>query len=654
MLKKHNFAMKMCALLLCTAVAIACFYVPEDTSVSAEYDELRGLWVSTVANIDYPSTQTTNADTLQSELLTIIENADAMGFNSIFFQVRPASDAFYQSDIFPWSRYLTGTQGTAPENGFDPLAFAIEETHKRGMELHAWINPYRITNTASDNDKLAANNPAVLHPELVITDSNGKMYYNPGEADAIDLIIAGAVEIVQKYDVDGIHMDDYFYPTASFNDDGTYAYYQDQYPDKADWRRSMVDTLVREMGAAVHEVKPDVQFGISPSGIWANDDTPGGSATRGSSSYHQLYADTKGWVEKGYLDYIMPQIYWNIGYEIADYSILSQWWSDVVTNANNGTKLYIGEAAYKASEGSTDAWKGDNGINELRTHVQMCRENSNISGYCMFTYGDFIDTPALYQLMQEVNATPANKIESEEPPAEATAEPEPTQAPENTEDSSDKPSVPAEGGNEGIIDEGTSSIDGYVNKFQDLDEYWWAIDSINALASQGIIKGRSETEFDPDSYITRADNTILLFRVLGKTATFTDNFDDVYPGTYYYDEIGMAKALGIATGVGNNLFDPEQKIQRQDMATMAYRVLSQEKLLTAIPNTAILNQFSDKNDMYFYAQQPIAACVEAGLMSGYGDGTIRPREYATRLEVALFVHRIQLLMQSQQTTSAEA
>ena len=133
--------------------------------------------------------------------------------------------------------------------------------------------------------------------------------------------------------------------------------------------------------------------------------------------------------------------------------------------------------------------------------------------------------------------------------------------------------------------------------------------------------------------------------MLGKTADFTDNFDDVYPGTYYYNEIGMAKALGIAAGVGNNLFDPEQKIQRQDMATLAYRVLSQEKLLTAIPNTAILNQFSDKNAMYFYAQQPIAACVEAGLMSGYGDGTINPHGYATRLEVALFIHRIQQLIQ---------
>lgn len=637
MIRKHTFTMKICTLLLCTAVAIACFYAPEETPVSAEYDELRGVWISTVANIDYPSRQTTSADTLKAELSAIIENANAMGFNSIFFQVRPASDALYQSDIFPWSRYLTGTQGTAPDGGFDPLAFAIEEAHNRGMELHAWINPYRITNTSSDNDKLAANNPAVLHPELVITDSNGKMYYNPGDSGAIDLIISGAVEIAQKYNVDGIHMDDYFYPSASFNDDGTYAYYKDQYPDKAAWRRSMVDTLVREMGKAVHEAKPGIQFGVSPSGIWANSDTPGGSATKGSSSYHQLYADTKGWVEKGYLDYIMPQIYWNVGYEIADYSILSQWWSDVVSNANNGTKLYIGEAAYKASEGSTDAWKGENGVNELRTHVKMMRENTNISGYCMFTYGDFIDSPSLYQLMQEVNATPANKIEPEQPTTDNP--PEPTEAPVNSETPADKPSVP-------IGDENEGSPNGtYVNKFLDLDEYWWAIDSINALASQGIIKGRSETEFDPDAYITRADNTVLLLRVLGKTADFTDNFDDVYPGTYYYNEIGMAKALGIATGVGNNLFDPEQKIQRQDMATLAYRVLSQEKLLTAIPNTAILNQFSDKNAMYFYAQQPIAACVEAGLMSGYGDGTINPRGYATRLEVALFIHRIQQLIQ---------
>ena len=188
----------------------------------------------------------------------------------------------------------------------------------------------------------------------------------------------------------------------------------------------------------------------------------------------------------------------------------------------------------------------------------------------------------------------------------------------------------------------------YTNKFLDMDSYWWAMDAVNSLASQGIIRGRSETEFDPDSYITRADNTVLLLRVLGKTADFTHNFDDVYPSAYYYKEIGMAKTLGIAGGVGDNLFDPDAYIRRQDMATLAYRVLQEENALTAIPNTAVLNQFLDKDDIDFYARDAMAACVSAGLMSGYGDGWINPKGNASRIEVALFMYRIQNLLHESQ------
>ena len=628
-MKKHEFTFRIVTLIVCTAIAVGLFYVPQNNgTVEAEFSELRGIWVATVSQLDYPSTYTTDADVLKNDLITILDNAQDMGFNSVFFQVRPAGDALYKSEIFPWSKYLSGTQGVAPDDGFDPLAFAVEEAHKRGLELHAWINPYRVTNTASDNDQLAANNPAVLRPELTFTASDGKIYYNPGEAEAIDLIIQGAVEIAANYDVDGIHMDDYFYPSASFNDDGTYAYYQDSYPNKDDWRRSMVDTLVREMHNAVHEVKPNIQFGIAPSGIWANSSSmPEGSDTRGNQSYFSLYADTKGWVEKGYVDYIMPQLYWNIGYELADYTTLLNWWSNVVASANNGVKLYIGEGAYRTVSSTLDAWTGENGTNELRTHIAMGRENPNVSGYCMYTYNTFLQNPSIYSLMQEVNATPAEKLEEESSPTpspEAAATPEPEPAAEPTETPG-----PAD-----------------ANGFTDMGEYQWAQNEITSLVQQGIIRGVSETEFAPDSYITRADNTALLLRVLGKTAEFTDNFDDVTPDKYYYEEIGMARALGITEGVGNNLFAPEQYILRQDMATLAYRVLREEGVLTAIPNTGVLNVYADVNYIDFYARDAMAACVGAGLMSGYGDNTIRPQEYASRIEVALFIYRIQQLIQA--------
>lgn len=630
MKNSKGFMLRVLAMVLCAVISSAAFYIPEGVSVRAEEDtELRGVWVSTVANIDYPSRQTTNSEILKSEMIEILDNCKSMGFNAVFLQVRPCGDAFYNSSVFPWSKYLTGTQGIAPDNGFDPLRFAVEEAHNRGIQLHAWINPYRITNSSSDNNKLASNNPAVLNPGLVLTDSNGKMYYNPGDSASIDLIVNGAVEIVENYDVDGIHMDDYFYPDASFNDDTTYSFYKDEYPNKADWRRANVNKLVQTLDERLHSVKPSIQFGISPRGIWANkDEMAEGSDTRGGGSYSTIYADSRAWVKNGWVDYIMPQIYWNIGYEIADYTVLCNWWSDVVSDTD--VRLYIGEGAYRTTSSTLPAWKGETGTNELRTHIADGRNNPNISGYCCFTYNDFIENGSIYALMQEVNSS-----EKKAPSGAVQV---------NNNVSNEEDSVPAV--NDGMSNTGGQVTEdkNYKNKFTDMDNYWWAMDAVNDLASKGIIKGRSETEFDPDSKITRADNTVLLLRVLGKTATFSENFADVYPDKYYYNEIGMAKALGIASGVGNNCFDPDAKIKRQDMATLAYRVLTEEGILTTIPNTTVLNKFVDADEIYFYAREAMAACINKGLMSGYGDNTIKPNDYASRVEVALFVYRISQLL----------
>ena len=630
MKNSKGFMLRVLAMVLCAVISSATFYIPEGVSVRAEEDtELRGVWVSTVANIDYPSRQTTNSETLKSEMIEILDNCKSMGFNAVFLQVRPCGDAFYNSSVFPWSKYLTGTQGVAPDNGFDPLRFAVEEAHNRGIQLHAWINPYRITNSSSDNNKLASNNPAVLNPGLVLTDSNGKMYYNPGDSASIDLIVNGAVEIVENYDVDGIHMDDYFYPDASFNDDTTYSFHKDEYPNKADWRRANVNKLVQTLDERLHSVKPSIQFGISPRGIWANkDEMAEGSDTRGGGSYSTIYADSRAWVKNGWVDYIMPQIYWNIGYEIADYTVLCNWWSDVVSDTD--VRLYIGEGAYRTTSSTLPAWKGETGTNELRTHIADGRNNPNISGYCCFTYNDFIENGSIYALMQEVNSS-----EKKAPSGAVQV---------NNDVSNEADSVPAV--NDGMSNTGGQITEdkNYKNKFTDMDNYWWAMDAVNELAAKGIIKGRSETEFDPDSKITRADNTVLLLRVLGKTATFSENFADVYPDKYYYNEIGMAKALGIASGVGNNCFDPDAKIKRQDMATLAYRVLTEEGILTTIPNTTVLNKFVDADEIYFYAREAMAACINKGLMSGYGDNTIKPNDYASRVEVALFVYRISQLL----------
>lgn len=639
-MKKFDFSLRMIVLAVCAAIAINFFYFPNQNSVSAADTEMRGIWVTTVGNQDYPKSPTTDAWELRAQLDEILDNCRDMGFNTIFFQVRPSGDALYKSSIYPWSYYLTGTQGLAPSDDFDPLAYAIDAAHERGMQLHAWLNPYRVTNSTQYNDKLAENNPAVLRPDLVLTDSTGKMYLNPGEADSIDIILDGIREIVRNYDVDGIHLDDYFYPSGGFDDSAAYYKYQDQYPDKAEWRRSMVTTLIACANDTVKEVNPDCMFGVSPSGIWANSsNTPGGSNTSGSSSYHSLYADTKLWVEREYLDYIMPQIYWHNGHEQADYATLIIWWANVCAPTN--VKLYIGEAAYKAASGSEAAWKGQNGLNELSTQISMCRQSPYIGGYSMFAYSSFRDNSSLYSLIKDLQSTPAEPPTTGGPAVQPT-QPDPTEEPKPDVSTNPPADVPNP-------TEAPVTTTGKADKFTDMSSYQWAMPYISELVDAGIVNGMSETQFGPDIDVSRADATVLLYRILKQgDVSFTDNFDDVYKNAYYYDEIGQARASGVAWGIGNNLFNPDGKMLRQDMATLAYRVLKERQIMTAIPNTAkALNNYSDWMNIDFYARDAVAACVESNLMGGYGDGTIRPKGYATRVEVALFMQRIKTLIDAQ-------
>lgn len=587
---KMNF--RLLALAICAAISISGICSWNFENVKAEDRELRGIWVATVANIDFPKTQTKDPETLKKELVTIFENCANMGYNAVFLQVRPCSDALYKSEIFPWSKYLTGEQGAAPDDGFDPLEFAVGEAHKRGLELHAWINPYRITK--SPNDFLTDDNPAVKYPEIVLKDASGNLFYNPGNSRAIDLIVDGAVEIVKNYDVDGLHMDDYFYPSGAFDDSETYAPYAEEYPDLGNWRRENVNKLVKSLDEKLHEARPDIEFGISPRGVWANkSDVPDGSDTKGGGSYTTIFADSKAWVKNGWVDYIMPQIYWNIGYEIADYKILSDWWSDVVKGTD--VKLYIGEAAYRTINPTSAAWTGEAGTNELKTHILMGRDNPDVAGYCCYTYNSFIKNFSIYALMQELNFGKA---------------------------------------------------EAYPNKFSDTDGFLWAKSAVNYLDINGIMDGKAETEFDPGADVTRADNTVALFRVLEKTAEFSENFSDVTPDKYYYNEIGMAKALGIASGIGDNLFDPEAPIKRQDMMTIAYRVLLENGLTAEETDMTVLDGFKDADDVSDYAKDAVAFFVKNGIISGDGDKALNPDAYAKRAEAAVFTCKIAQLVKA--------
>jgi uncharacterized lipoprotein YddW (UPF0748 family)/N-acetylmuramoyl-L-alanine amidase len=355
---------------------------------------LRGVWIASVGNIDFPSKPGLTADKQKAELDKIVENAEYMGLNAIFFQVRPTGDALYKSSIFPWSTYLTGQQGKANDGEFDPLAYIIEKAHKKGIQLHAWINPLRLSmGSAKRPDKdvsvLSSGHPARKMPDAVVASAAGQLYLDPGNPDAVKLITDGVAEIVKNYDVDGIHFDDYFYPSKAetgkdFNDEATYRKYKGTYQNKDDWRRNNIDTLVKNTYDVVKSIKPKVQFGISPFAIWSNKDRNNeGSDTKGGiSTYYDHYADTRKWVKDGYLDYIAPQIYWNIGFSVADYSVLLDWWKNVCSGTK--VKLYIGQAAYKIN----DTTQANEWLDPLQIPKQIAlnRKSKAVSGSIFYGY----------------------------------------------------------------------------------------------------------------------------------------------------------------------------------------------------------------------------------------------------------------------------
>lgn len=346
-------------------------------------DDMRGAWVSSIYNIDYPSAQGLTADQLRAEADTILDNVAAMELNTVFLQVRPSADALYDSDIFPASRYVSGTVGQAPDGDFDVLAYWVEAAHERGLQLHAWINPYRITKDGqSEFDALPEDSPAKQHPEWTVVYEDN-YYFNPGLPAVQELIVDGAAEIVRKYDVDGIHLDDYFYPGTDFDDEATFIRYGKDFDDIGDWRRDNVNQLIAALDETLHEIDPTLSFGVSPAGIWDNQrDNPKGSDTLGRSSYREVYCDSVEWIKAGTVDYICPQLYWSIGYEVADFEVLVNWWQQVV--ATSDVALYIGIGAYRAAEAAPgDTWYG---TDELQRQLDLLDRSIDIQGEVFFSY----------------------------------------------------------------------------------------------------------------------------------------------------------------------------------------------------------------------------------------------------------------------------
>lgn len=381
---------------------------------------LRGVFVSTVSNLDFPSSPGLSPEEMKGELDTILQNAQKAGLNSIFFQVRPCADALYRSSIFPCSRYLTGKQGQAPADGFDPLAYLTEQAHEYGMEVHAWINPYRVTQGVQGAtkeaclDTLAENHPARKDPSLVIF-YNGELYFDPALPQVRQLVADGVQEILENYTVDGIHLDDYFYPGTDFGDSASYAQYG-QGASLDDFRRSNVTQMISLLHDTIEQTNPQAQFGVSPFGIWANaSQLEGGSDTAGTQSYFAHYADTRLWVQEGLLDYISPQLYWYRGQEGSDFTALLQWWENTVSGTQ--CQLVPALAAYKAMGGDSAApWQG---YEEILGQIDLL-QNGKSQGLILFRMGSLSPmTAALGEVLTEPAPVSDEEPSEDEPEGES-------------------------------------------------------------------------------------------------------------------------------------------------------------------------------------------------------------------------------------------
>ncbi len=366
-----------------------------ETAFAADSKDFRGVWISTVYSADYPSVQN-NIEGQKAEFTQKLDKLKAIGINAVVVQVRPKGDAFYESDLNPWSAVLTGVQGKDP--GYDPMEFMIEETHKRGMEFHAWMNPYRITTSGTDLAALSSDNMARMHPDWILT-YNGAMYYNPAKTEVKEYIRDTVAEVVKNYDVDAIHFDDYFYPS-------NYPLSEGQTRDgvEANARREHVNDMVRMVSEKIKEINPKVQFGISPLGIWKNNSSdPSGSATNGGEGYYSVYGDAQTWVEKGWVDYITPQLYWEQGNAYADYETLVNWWSNFVKST--GVTLYIGQGLYK-----------DVVSKEISEQLKV-NENYNVSGSIFFSAKDLFEDRqgAATALKKYYSASSPSQTNSETP-----------------------------------------------------------------------------------------------------------------------------------------------------------------------------------------------------------------------------------------------
>jgi uncharacterized lipoprotein YddW (UPF0748 family) len=358
-------ALAICLLTLFSrGPAIAATYESSSVVPPKVPREFRGAWIATVANIDWPSKPGLTVSQQKAELLAMLDRAAQLKLNAIVLQVRPECDALYASKIEPWSEYLTGTMGKAPEPIYDPLEFAVSEAHKRGLELHAWFNPYRALDHSSKSP-VATNHISRTRPDLVRHYGN-QLWLDPGMPDVQDHILRVVSDVVRRYDVDGVHFDDYFYPDPIKGSNGKNV----EFPDEAswkrygassglsrdDWRRQNVNSFIQRAYSSINSIKPWVKFGVSPHGIWRPKNPP---QIKGSDNYSVIFADSRKWLINGWLDYFSPQLYWPTDKKEQSFTALLDWWDD-----QNLKSRHIWPGLYTVKV--LDDWPPDEIVNQVR------------------------------------------------------------------------------------------------------------------------------------------------------------------------------------------------------------------------------------------------------------------------------------------------
>ncbi len=369
--------------------------------------EFRAAWIASVANIDWPSKPGLPVEEQKAQFIARLDSMKSLGCNAVIVQIRPTSDAFYDSKIEPWSRYLTGTQGVAPDPYYDPLTFMLEETHKRHMEFHAWFNPFRAAVETAKIPNYAKNHVTHTHPEWIIH-YGGKSYIDPGIPDAREYVIKVICDVVKRYDIDAVHLDDYFYPYRipgkEFGDANSFKKFGAGM-SKDDWRRDNVNKFVESLNKSIKHNKSYVKFGISPFGVWRNKskDTAGSDTKTGTSCYDELYSDIRLWMQNEWLDYVLPQLYWEHSHKVASFTQLMPWWYGHCYKR----QVYYGLGVYRMAEHKNPVW---NNVNELMWQMRDirtgCPENSGFAFYSASSF-DKTHVPIRDSIRQGITKYPA-------------------------------------------------------------------------------------------------------------------------------------------------------------------------------------------------------------------------------------------------------